>query len=762
MKKIMMGLLLCLLSKAAVLASPVYPRPHQVTQPDGTRLTLVGHGDEFCHYTTTTDGYTIVLAEDGFYHYATERNGKLLPTLYRASDVEMRSMAEMDYVASLTKDLRPEPTQAAQRLMARQASLAENPLIASEQMKPRRAAAEGEEQPSYRGLVLLVEFNDCKFSRTTSETKSFYQAMLNQRDFTFHQDKVYGPQSYTGSLKDYFCDQSYEQFVPEFDIVGPVTVNRSQYYINAYTKTADLTEEILAQVDEEVDYSQYDSNGDGDVDMIYIIYAGYSSNYEGNDSRLVWPHASTMIDPEGVQPDIYHDGKRMARYACSAEIFGWKDEGYKVLDGIGVICHEFSHVLGFMDHYDVQGYQEHPNTWDVMAAGNYNGEFNRTPCGYNSYEKAVAGFLAPRDISQLDDTVVELQSMETSQDAAIIYSTQEHVSFFMDNRQPDKWDKYLPGHGLLVWRVDSIRPEYWTANYVNVTTRACFRLVRACGTQGDILSGVEDKDFDPFPGTRNVTSLDNLPGVSNLLSYDKYASPVTLSEIAEEEGKISFRVNIDPESEPRPISYDFPDKFVAMAERLVGDEWVPVTWTVGSGQAKINNQDSWVLFDLLPNEIGITSTTRDYSKGVYVYYGYNPDCVSGYVDGQRVAMTDQYGIWLCDRTDVANGGSGSIQFKVNRYGIPTLLNPEAQLAWCALKKTAVRVSENNITSVLDIYRNIHFYEEGTTPEGIEQCVAEPLAPAKAYDLMGREVKQPGKGLFVVGGKIIPKFRKSRV
>ena len=190
-------------------------------------------------------------------------------------------------------------------------------------------------------------------------------------------------------------------------------------------------------------------------------------------------------------------------------------------------------MLGFKDHYDVQGYQEHPNTWDLMASGNYNGTLNDTPCALNAFEKAAAGFIQPLDISNSDGEDINLVATELSQDACLIRSKQPHVSFFMENRQPEKWDKGLVGHGLLVWRVDSVRPEYWEKNIVNVTTRTGLRLVRAYGTQGSAMSGVEDTDFDPFPGTRHITSLTKETPRADLVSYDRYASPVILNDIAE-------------------------------------------------------------------------------------------------------------------------------------------------------------------------------------------------------------------------------------
>ena len=62
---LMVGVL-CLMAKAI----PADPTPIQVTQPDGTTVTVALHGDEFFHFTTTLDGYTVVKNAQGFYTYA--------------------------------------------------------------------------------------------------------------------------------------------------------------------------------------------------------------------------------------------------------------------------------------------------------------------------------------------------------------------------------------------------------------------------------------------------------------------------------------------------------------------------------------------------------------------------------------------------------------------------------------------------------------------------------------------------------------------
>lgn len=742
-KYITTGLLLCLWSKAAVFAAPAYPHPVTLTQPDGSQITVMGHGDEYRHFATTTDGYTVVMAADGFYHYAQLVDGKLEATGVRASNVEHRAASETAFVKNLSKGIRPEMTESARKLGIRnERSLASSRLHAQKGAPLRNAG----EQP-YRGLVILVNYSDCKFSRGDEATHELYTQMMNDKGFTGYADPLLGTyEPCTGSVRDYFCDNSYGKFDPEFDVVGPIDIPRSQYYVNQVENTYELVEMVLAAADPLVDYSRYDSDGDGDVDMFYIIYAGYTSSYEGNDSRLLWPHAADLIDESGEVPDVIYDGVRLGRFACSTELYGWKRQNDRQIDGIGVICHEFSHVLGFQDHYDVQGYQEDPNTWDIMAAGSYNGQYNRTPCAYNSYEKAVAGFIEPLDISAFDGQKVTLRSTETAEDACIIHSLEPRVSFFMENRQPDKWDIPLIGHGMLVWRVDSVYSEPWDLNMVNVSERACFRLVRSNGTQGNMMIGVIDEPYDPFPGTGNVNHLDNEPGLANLLSYDRIASPVVLTEITEnpETGEVSFMVDLDPLSDNEPVTYILPKRLSAYAEQLVGDTWEPVSWTVTTSIEETNGVEYYYLKNLLPGE-----TTK-------IRYHYDLSGTSFGIDGQRVALNEEYGLWLCNLSSVDAGGSGYIQMNISRHGIPSLSDPDAEIGYYKLQPNAFVLSQSKLIERAESFRNLVFCPYGQRPEAIEQVINDTPAVINdgIFNLHGQRIGEGHSGLQIRNGRLI--------
>ncbi|MGN1240627.1 MAG: hypothetical protein ACI4TV_07105, partial [Paludibacteraceae bacterium] len=275
------------------------------------------------------------------------------------------------------------------------------------------------------------------------------------------------------------------------------------------------------------------------------------------------------------------------------------------------------------------------------------------------------------------------------------------------------------GHGMLVWRVDSVRPEYWTQNMINVTTRACFRLVRAQGTQGSFFTGVVDTDEDPFPGTKNVTVLNNEPLKADLLSYDQYPAPVFLQDICEADSVIRMVVLRDTLADGRPIDYDVANRFYAVAEQWTGMEWRSVEWEVTHCTQTINGQETEVIYNFLPNTQAITQASSEVEGQFYVPY--SQQSFNEYtVPARRLCLQEEYGVWIANHIDVEAGGSGAIAFTTNRHGIPVLQDENTELALLALKPTAYVASTANVLSVLERYRAIRFFEKTDEPEGIKQ------------------------------------------
>lgn len=751
MRKLTVLSLFLLLSTMQIAAVRAYPHPKTIVQPDGSSLTIVGHGDEFSHYVTTTDGYTVTKGNDGIYRYAESEDGRLKPSDVKASDVGLRSMPDKNFLRSIQPGIRPAISATGMKLRQlsyrKDAPLFKNPG----HVVPGRAKAQKKIQTPYRGLVIMVNFTDRKFSRGDKSWK-LVNDMMNKPDYTYYDDPTLkGRIKCTGSVRDYFNDNSDGQFVPEFDVVGPIDIDVDQYYIKGTDLTYELSRKVLEAADSEIDYSRYDSDGDGEVDMFYILYAGYASIYQGNDERLVWPHAGHFGDSD---KELKLDGVCFGRFACSSEIYGWHDDGDLYLDGIGVIVHEFSHVLGYKDHYDVSGYlNEDPGSWDVMASGNYNGVLNDTPCGYNSYEKYAAGFMTPRTVTRENDgETVYLRPLSASGDALRVVSMQDSTVFMLENRQMEKWDKGLPGHGMLVWRVDSCDNEYWEHNALNVNGRLHFKLVRATGATYTMFREIEDMDYDPFPGTRNIRDLTNYSIESNLLTDNKYPSPVMFRNIEETDGIIGLTLEEDSIASARPYTFNLYERYSATG---LNDDNALTEWDVRAGTVQVNGQERKMIYNLVPDVRNIAASNPKYAEGLGAAYSLSADRNSIIIEPYRVALLEDYGVWLVDFTDLDNGGSGAIVLDMSPYGELSLSNQDSELGYCLMPRNCVVIARDKMVDSFSKMRNVKFNSPsaGITDNGIVYKNRLSGESDIIYNLQGMQVRNPQKGeLYIIRGK----------
>ena len=234
------------------------------------------------------------------------------------------------------------------------------------------------------------------------------------------------------------------------------------------------------------------------------------------------------------QPYIY-DGKRMGTYASSCEIYGWESQGSTMPNAIGTICHEFGHVLGLPDLYDTDysdsgGDSNHPGDWDVMAGGShYN--YGRTPVGYSLWERWELGFADTPPLLSLGRK--SLEALNISNTGFMMQSPNENEFFLFENRQPNKWDAALPGHGLVITRVDYSNEQAWWNNEVNCDpSHNYYQLIHASGNSD---SGV------PFPGPNNVSYISSSSNPA-LVTWAGEPCELALSNISEENNIIAFNV----------------------------------------------------------------------------------------------------------------------------------------------------------------------------------------------------------------------------
>ena len=535
MKKTLFTLLLSATMTLSAWAVPAHPGKRKVKQPDGTELTVRMVGDENFHCYMTLDGVPLMRTQEGSYVYAKMEGETLTPTERIAHDKSLRNADEISFVANEVATSEEISAVFRSRLNAANASRRLK-SVTNEDGTVSRVGTFPEDgwKGSKKGLVILVQFQDVKFRE--NHTRELFDRMFNEKGFN------YG--NANGSVADYFADQSYGQFTPTFDVVGPVTVSQNTAYYGANSnnfdgRPAEMINEAVLAVDSEVNFADYDWDGDGEVENFYVIYAGYAESNSGNNPDYLWPHSSHLWG-WGFRRKL--DGVKLNTYACSQEIYGWESSGDTDLAGIGTPCHEFSHCLGQVDLYDIDySGADTPDVWSVMSGGSYNND-GYTPSAYTAYERNTCGWL---DFTELTDgtEVTDMPAVTSEPVAYVIYNEGNRKECYMlENRQKEGWDSYQYGHGMMVFHMD-FDQDVWNNNAPNDKPgHSRFMYVPAdnkLGTSSTSLAG------DPYPGTKNNTSLTDYSTPAATLfnpnSDGSYLLHKPIENITESaDGKISF------------------------------------------------------------------------------------------------------------------------------------------------------------------------------------------------------------------------------
>lgn len=501
MKKIFSFIAGCLFTVAAS-ADTANPVPFTIVQPDGTTLTLRLVGDEHFHYyVDLNSGREMLRSDDGTYHYVAAEQIQQFQ-----SDAKLRRVQANERRLSRLQQYRAE-------------AMGSN----GDTHSKRRVLGEfkGTLTGTRRGLVILVNF-----SGTTLDLP--YEMQTTREDWERAFNEVgYSDNDAVGSVHDYFYDQSYGQFDLEFDVVGPYTVSHEiEYYGKNNSRgedmrVASMISEACRLANADVNYADYDWDGDGEVDQVYVIYAGYGEATGGADPNTIWPHEFHLSNSQVTmyQP-LRLDGVKIDTYACSNELCGTSDV---IQNGIGTACHEFSHCIGYPDFYDTDysgGFGM--DCMDIMCSGGHSGPNYRceVPCGFTSYERWMAGWLDP---VVLDGPcfVDGMKDISDAPEAYIIYNEGNRDEYFLlENRQGKRWFSYCgnfqPHHGMLVTHVDYDK-ESWTWNTPNDDpAHQRMTIIPAGGTYGKYIEqyktwNITRADYASmtFPGTKLVRSLTN-------------------------------------------------------------------------------------------------------------------------------------------------------------------------------------------------------------------------------------------------------------
>lgn len=552
MKKLIIFSLLVVCFVQATFAIPAYPKPLKVKQADGSWITIQMHGDEHGHYVMTSDGIPLVFnAQLRNYEYADWKNGEVQASGIKATEASDRSAQVKKFIESQDKSAilesfkRARLQQLQQVFSARRNASLKNginsasPLSAVSSLVSRSSSNPQEEKLNnfpttgeVHSLVILVQFADTKFSTVGSDAHQFFNSMLNEPGFTYSNGA-------NGSARDFYVNSSNGKFQPQFDVIGPVTLPKKYSYYGANKGSStdnpvaleEFVREACTLADPLVDFSQYDHNQDGFIDNIYFFYAG-KGEADSGDGNAIWPHSAYYADiakEAGVtQKSLKLDGIEVGNYTCSNEINGTIITPQPA--GIGTFVHEFGHVLGLADHYDIYNGMATftPGSFDTMDRASYNNNGN-TPAAFSAYERACLGWLDLTVLKNGVDTLNVLPDLNDSNKAYMVPvgGTNDQEYFIMENRQQKGWDAFIPGHGMLLWHID-YDAKAWEKNELNITgTHQRVDIVEADNKLTD-----NTRSGDPFPGTSNVTQC-------NLTSWAG-GKVMSLDDIEEKDGIINL------------------------------------------------------------------------------------------------------------------------------------------------------------------------------------------------------------------------------
>jgi len=531
-------LLFLILSISAIpcFSRPAIRIPIQVIQPDGSRLLVRLNGDEFGHFTTSVDGYLLKKNENGIYYYGIQASdGSVKQSEILARNPDDRTRKERNFLKSQPKGL-VYKNNILSRVYVRKSqvqttSSSKIKKTEIQQTIPSILLNNFPRVGNPKSLVILVNFKDKSFKAANDSTA--YSNMLNKQG--------YNANNHVGSVRDYYYANSSGLFNPEFVVVGPITVskNASYYGANDLNENDMAPEEMVAEacqlIDSKVDFSEFDFDKDGTVDNVYVFYAG-RGEADGGGDNTIWPH-SYNLSSAGISLKL--DQTDIDGYACSNEL-----SYLQTRDGMGAFTHEYGHVIGLPDMYDVDyntynGYGFDLNEWDLMASGSYNNN-SCTPPNLSVVERYILGWCNPI----IMDTLMQVNAPDFgSSNIGYKIQTDDPGEFFlMENRQQTKnvWDAYLPYHGMLIYHIDMRENDSTILNfsgtYYKLSYSDCWRDNRVNALSShQCCDLVEADDIQTFYSGYNYSAYllglkgDVFPGSANVTSFSEASSPAMLT-----------------------------------------------------------------------------------------------------------------------------------------------------------------------------------------------------------------------------------------
>ncbi len=425
-----------------MLAIPADPRLIDYQQEDGSTIQIYNRGDERLHWAESLDGYTLLNKNGNKVYAIKDQDGDLVPSDVIAHEIEDRRANEVEFLSNIPKGLLYSEMQSNLASQVRNTRMGGFPTTGTNDM-----------------LLILANFNDTY----TTYSQSNFNNLMNQSNYSGH-----------GSFKDYYFEASYGQLTVNTTVVGWVEVANNHDYYGPQSRWAEFVRDACQAADSQVDFSQFDNDGDGDVDGIAVIHQGRGQESTSDESDI-WSHNFSLVSG-GITLNL--DGVQIKDYTCQPEKAYWS------MAGIGVICHEFGHNLGTADFYDTDyqtgGNQDGTGEWDIMGSGAYNGGGD-VPAHHNMYSKIFFGWVEPIELEY--DGQFTLENSIENPVAYYFTTATENEYFLLDNVQDIGFASETPGHGLLIYHVDGdwVDDNFYS-NSINTTSHQGLYIVASNGS----------------------------------------------------------------------------------------------------------------------------------------------------------------------------------------------------------------------------------------------------------------------------------------
>lgn len=603
-KSLLLTALSVLCSWVTLLGIPAYPGLVPYQQPDGSKIMIRMQGDEWGVRFFTENGDEMRQLPDGTLRRATAEDLKAIDSELQASG--------------------------AARVQRRGKGLGTAYI-------PHRGKV--------KALIILVEFTDRKFS--VQDPRGYYEYFMSLPGFNYD-DGV-------GSVKQYFDWQSDGQFDVQFDVYGPVQMDKPISSYCPRSNVPNLVKDATSKLDSQINFADYDVDGDGDVDNVYIIFAGIGANYTGDQNTSIWPHNWNVGGSLGIST-TYRDGKKLDHYAITCELGAGQSRV-----GIGPFIHEFCHALGLPDHYNSSGggatgvTDYTPGQWDVMDQGCYLGA-GRRPCNFSAHELMAMDWVQPAHTLTTQTANVILPIFDLNKWFVKVDTGRANDYYLLENRGQEGWDMDLPASGMLIWHIDAGYSDI-SSTPNNDRNHMAVDLIRA-----DNIYSVTSFSSDAYPtGANTAFGANTTPQMFQWQSSSSSTKvPVTGREISGitrsgSTGLVQFRYNGGNDNNVlKPSDIDIQNVII----RVEADPADGGTVSVGQGNA---NQYQAIIGDM-----------------PYIYA--EPNSAAGYrfvnwtLDGKEVSTAKNT---LLRVTDISVGGTYVAHFEKMQSGDDDYCYPSA-------------------------------------------------------------------------------------